>query len=123
MRQFFESNWTPAVLDLAKELGTQQVYISIEESSSWDRSKDTLSDLGIELDRLGVILDPTTHLDEISRPSAERRWVSTPRNRIGLRRLPYLAHIRSLVMELREVGVMSDKVTFLNDLVFTTQDV
>ncbi|RMX87338.1 hypothetical protein D0869_02432 [Hortaea werneckii] len=74
-----------------------------------------------------VILEPTTHLDEISRPPAERGWVLTPRDRIRLRRLPYLAHTRSLVMEpffeLRKVGVMFDKVIFLNDLVITTQGV
>ncbi|RMY50919.1 hypothetical protein D0863_14739 [Hortaea werneckii] len=125
------SSWIPAVLDLVKELGTQEVYISIQESGSWDRSKDALKGLDNELDRLGVrrriILDPTTHFDEISKPPAERGWVSTPRDRLELRRIPYLARLRNLVMEplfeLRQSGVVFDKVIFLNDVVFTTQDV
>lgn len=125
------NNWIPAVLDLVKELGTQEVYISIQESGSWDRSKDALKVLDVDLDRLGVqrriILDPTTHFDEISKPPAVTGWVSTPRDRLELRRIPYLARLRNLVMEplfeLRESGVVFDKILFLNDVVFTTQDI
>ena len=47
--------------------------------------------------------------------------------RLELRRIPYLARLRNLVMEplfeLRESGVVFDKILFLNDVVFTTQDI
>lgn len=126
------SHWIPAVLDLVKEIGPDNVFISVQESGSWDDSKGALSFLDEELQRAGVprkiILDPTTHIDEISKPPAETGWLWTSRNKMELRRIPYLSRLRNLVMEpLHEMheqsGTTFDKILFLNDVVFTNNDV
>ena len=66
------SNWNKAVLELAKHLGPENIYISIYESGSWDDSKGALRSLDAELGQLGVpqtvILDKTTHADELANP-------------------------------------------------------
>ena len=125
------SHWVSAVIDLAKELGHDNVFVSVQESGSWDDSKGALSILDEELEKAGIrrkiILDPTTHLDEINEPAAETGWIWTRRDKMELRRIPYLARLRNLVMEplykMHNSGEAFDKILFLNDVVFTTQDV
>lgn len=126
-----KSHWISAVLDLVKEIGRDNVFVSIQESGSWDDSKGALAYLDAELDRAGIrrkiILDPTTHLNEVNKPPAKSGWIMTPRDRMELRRIPYLARLRNLVMEpmyrLEEAGERFDKILFLNDIVFTNEDV
>ncbi|MCJ1239795.1 hypothetical protein MMC14_007793 [Varicellaria rhodocarpa] len=123
--------WNQAVLDLAEHLGPDNVYISIYESGSWDDSKNALRQLDHDLERLGVQrtieLKDTTHADEIAKPSGEEGWIDTPRGTKELRRIPYLAKLRNLslkpMMEMALNGVKYDKVLFLNDVAFTTQDI
>ncbi len=121
------SYWNWALLDLVKYFGVEDVYVSIYESGSWDDSKGALRVLDKELDRLGVrrtiILDPTTHADEIAKPPTASGWIDTPRGKKELRRISYLSGLRNLSLrpleKLEEVGVLFDKLLFLNDVVFT----
>lgn len=125
------SHWSAALLDIVDEMGRNNVFVSIKENGSWDDSKGALSLLHSKLQTAGirskVILDPTTHIDEISRTPSERGWVWTPRDRMELRRIPYLAGLRNLVMEplyeMQRQGEKFDKILFLNDVVFNSDDV
>jgi hypothetical protein len=123
------SHWNNAVVELAKTLGPENVFISVYESGSWDDSKGALRELDGQLERLGVsrniTLSETTHLDEISRQPTRHGWIETPRGRTELRRIPYLARLRNLTLrpleELLEQGKIFDKILFLNDVVFTVR--
>lgn len=125
------SHWNQAVVELAKELGRENVYVSVQESGSWDDSKGALRALDAQLEEAGIsrriVLDNTTHLDEINKPPAETGWIRTPRGKMELRRIPYLAKLRNLAMEplydLEKAGLRFDRILFLNDVVFNTWDV
>ncbi|CZT23944.1 related to polysaccharide export protein (CAP59) [Ramularia collo-cygni] len=129
------SHWIPAVLELVKEIGKDNVYISVLESGSWDNSKGALRELDVKLGELGVnrkiVLDDTTHADEIAKPPTKEGWIHTPRVAKGekeLRRIPYLARLRNEVLQplydLQSNGVEKfDKILWLNDVVFSTHDV
>ncbi|KAL8948285.1 MAG: hypothetical protein Q9222_005520, partial [Ikaeria aurantiellina] len=117
-------------LDLVSFLGPKNVYISILESGSWDDSKGALRELDAELEKLGIaktiILDKTTHVDEISAEPGSSGWISTPRGRYELRRIPYLSRLRNRSLEPLtrlaedpENPVVFDRILFLNDVVFT----
>ncbi|KAL8921806.1 MAG: hypothetical protein Q9208_005563 [Pyrenodesmia sp. 3 TL-2023] len=125
------SHWNEAVLRLVGHFGAENVYVSILESGSWDDSKGALKDLDAALGRLGVgrkiILERTTHADEIGQTPASVGWIDTARGKRELRRIPYLSRLRNRSLEplaeLAEEGIKFDQVLFLNDVVFTTQDV
>ncbi|KAL8682596.1 MAG: hypothetical protein Q9186_001369 [Xanthomendoza sp. 1 TL-2023] len=125
------SHWNQAVLRLAEHLGPKNVYISILESGSWDDSKAALRLLDNDLGKLGVertiILDGTTHADEIAATPESNGWIDTSRGKKELRRIPYLSRLRnrSLVplAEMADKGIKFDKILFLNDVVFDTPDV
>lgn len=115
------------MIALSKALGTENVFVSVQESGSWDDSKGALRLLDTELGGLGVsreiILDETTHIEEIGRPPAGEGWIKTPRGKTELRRIPYLSRLRNLTLKplyrLAEEGEMFDRVVFLNDVAFT----
>lgn len=121
------SHWNSAVLDLVRHVGPAKIYISIYESGSWDDSKGALRQLDVELGKLGVrrtiVLDETTHADEIANPPSQRGWINTPRGKKELRRIPYLSRLRNLTLkpleELVSEGLVFDKILFLNDVIFT----
>lgn len=123
------SHWTNAVLRLVDTFGRKNVFVSIYESGSWDKSKDALNFLDNQLSRLNVsrsiILDEKTHANEIAADPAPEGWVQVSRGRPELRRIPYLAKLRNTVMEplkeLSKKGVLYDKVIFLNDVVFNAR--
>lgn len=120
------SHWNRAVLRLVDHFGAHNVYISILESGSWDDSKGALRWLDGELGRLGVqrtiILDETTHADEIAATPGSSGWIDTARGKKELRRIPYLSRLRNRSLEpldkLAEEGIRFDRVLFLNDVVF-----
>lgn len=120
------SHWNDAVVALAKHFGPENVYVSVYESGSWDNTKDALRLLDQELGDLGVqrtiILDETTHVDEITKPPASSGWIDTPKGTKELRRIPYLAGLRNLSLkpleDLATIGLHFDKILFLNDVVF-----
>ncbi|GAB7352058.1 hypothetical protein MBLNU459_g2566t1 [Dothideomycetes sp. NU459] len=125
------SHWIPAVLDLTRHFGADNIFISVVESGSWDNSKDALRELDLELEKAAIqrkiVLNDTTHADEISSPAIGEGWIKTPRGKIELRRIPYLSRMRNLslqpLVELAEAGMRFDKILFLNDVVFDTEDV
>jgi hypothetical protein len=103
--KILRSHWIPAVLELVKEIGKENVYVSVQESGSWDDSKGALRELDSKLEELGVqkkiVLDATTHADEIAKTPGKEGWIYTPRVGEGekdLRRIPYLARLRNEVM-------------------------
>lgn len=124
-------SWNKGVVALAEAFGPSNVYAHIIESGSWDGSKAALHELGESLDALGVgkeiTLANTTHADEIAHPPAEpgNGWIRTPtpRDKIELRRIPYLARLRNVALKhlrgLAKNGVTFDYVLFLNDVHFT----
>ena len=127
--KILRSHWVPAVLELAAHLGKEDVFVSVQESGSWDDSKGALRELDLALGEAGVrrriILDDTTHADEIGKTPADSEpgWIQTPRGERELRRVPYLARLRNLVLEpLEELagkGERFDRVLFINDVVLT----
>ena len=125
--KILRSHWIPSVLGLVDHFGKDNVYVSVQESGSWDNSKGALRELDKALEQAGVrkriILDETTHEDEIKKSPAESGWIQTSRGAKELRRVPYLAKLRNLVLaplqELAEAGEHFDKILFLNDVVFT----
>jgi hypothetical protein len=118
--------WIPNLIALTAEIGPRNVFVSVYESGSWDGSKAALQMLDDVLANnsipRSIVLDETTHLDEISRSPGAKDWVKTPRGKSELRRIPYLAKLRNIAMqplyELENTGVVFDKVLFLNDVVF-----
>lgn len=123
------SSWIEAVVDLAKYLGPDQVYVSVYESGSWDDSKGALRLLDSRLEELGVnktiILNESTHADEIAQVPAPSGWIDTPRGRKELRRIPYLSRLRNLSLkplaDLAANNITFDKILFLNDVVFSVR--
>ncbi|KAK5117431.1 hypothetical protein LTR85_008816 [Meristemomyces frigidus] len=141
------SHWAPAVAQLARDIGPENVYVSIYESGSLDASKEVLQILDTDLEISGIrrkiVLDETTHKDEVEKQHTQAGWVQMPVDRSYRqnwtdwftlekgtwvpRRIPYLARLRNLVMqplyEMQQSGETFDKVLWLNDVVFNTDDV
>ncbi|KAH7493576.1 hypothetical protein FOMA001_g1010 [Fusarium oxysporum f. sp. matthiolae] len=103
-------HWGPAVIELAKLFGRENVFVSVYESGSWDKTKRELHHMDQELERLGVPhrveMSDVTHKDEIENPNKGEGWIDTPRGK-----------------HLSKKGEHFDKVLFLNDVVFTADDV
>jgi hypothetical protein len=127
------SHWNEAVVNLTKHLGINNVFVSVHESGSQDNTKGALSDLDFELKELGVrrSIELNQTLDQqiaeiMTRPeTVEEGWMATPRGKIELRRIPYLARLRNRVMENLDaeaaLGRTYDIVLWLNDVVFTVR--
>jgi hypothetical protein len=127
------SHWCAAVIELAKFFGPDNVYVSLYESGSIDNTKGVLQAFDQDLESWGVrrtvILDEHDQLEEVANAPEEYKpgWVYTSENAFELRRIPYLANLRNEVMkplyEEEEVGRSYDYVLWLNDVVFTVEDV
>lgn len=103
---------------LAFVIGYSNVYISIYENGSIDRTKEYLHDLQYELDALGVA----------------NRIVMEPSEQDYARRIPYLAPLRNIVLEPMQEWIMDQsrnvsetdqipaKILFLNDVFWTAED-
>ncbi|KAJ5982434.1 hypothetical protein N7451_012534 [Penicillium sp. IBT 35674x] len=80
--EILRSHWNDGILHLAKEVGSENMFLSVFESGSWDGTKSALRDLDRALDALGVARNITmsekTHHDETSAPPAEHGWIDTP---------------------------------------------
>ena len=126
--------WMSSLLALVKALGPSNVFVSIMESGSQENTKGALSELEVQLNELGVetklVLGVDVHgqLEEISNPPSEEEgregWIYTGRWDTGweVRRIPYLAKLRNVVME--PLNAMSskrkfDRILWINDVVFT----
>ncbi|TRX96728.1 hypothetical protein FHL15_002394 [Xylaria flabelliformis] len=130
--------WSDAILDLVDYFGPENIYFSAIESGSQDESKAALLDLQTLLDMKGVANTITLgqtvweQLDEIyTRPPPDVRvptWIwNVAEAQWEMRRIPYLARVRNQAMEpLKELennGITFDKVLWLNDVVFDTEDI
>ncbi|KAL8965455.1 MAG: hypothetical protein Q9183_003845 [Haloplaca sp. 2 TL-2023] len=122
------SHWNQAVINVVKHFGSNNVYVSILESGSWDDSKGALKLLDEELGELAVdrtiVLDKTTHADEIAAVPSSDGWIDTTRGKKELRRIPYLSRLRNRSLEpldkLAGKGIKFDRILFLNDV---TEDI
>ncbi|KAK6842703.1 hypothetical protein PG990_005365 [Apiospora arundinis] len=131
--------WNEAVLGLVDYLGAPNVHFSAVESGSQEGTKDVLMELKEGLDARGVTNDISLgmtvweQLDEIdARPDPagprEPGWIwNAPEDQYELRRIPYLSRVRNQAMaplkQLEQQGRRFDKVLWLNDVVFDTQDI
>ncbi|KAK4942672.1 hypothetical protein LTR10_017621 [Elasticomyces elasticus] len=134
-----QERWGQALLDLIGVLGKDNVYVSIYESGSWDNTKELLQALEKVLVENSVprtvILDPTTHEDEVNASPLDEQgnprpgWIQTTTVGVGkeLRRIPYLARLRNKSLEplfdMHAQGHDFDKILFINDVVFRPSDV
>lgn len=139
----FRTHLIDQILDLVHALGVGNTYISIYENGSYDKTKDVLRDLHQQLEELAVpsriILDQTSHEDLVrGRPTEpEDGWIRVEqsgfekygihRGDYALRRIHYLAQLRNRVLEpleqLGAKGEMFDRILFLNDVIYSTDDV
>ncbi|KAL1895090.1 hypothetical protein Sste5346_005512 [Sporothrix stenoceras] len=143
--EILKSAWVDNLVKLVDHLGRDNVYVSAVESGSQDYTKDALIDLqnqlfarGVEhtielgttvweqLDELYAWPDPDTPRDQ--RPG----WIwDGEENHFALRRIPYLARVRNQAMAplLAEAaknngqGRRFDRVLWINDVAFDTEDV
>ncbi|EAQ87609.1 hypothetical protein CHGG_04228 [Chaetomium globosum CBS 148.51] len=111
--KILRSEWNKGVVELVKTFGSDNVFVSVYESGSWDDSKGALRELDQELDRLGVprkiILDDETHKDLINGPQQEEGWITIPDGKRMPRRIPYLSKLRNLSLQpLRELAMKRD---------------
>jgi hypothetical protein len=134
-----QDRWGQALLDLIGVLGKENVFVSIYESGSLDNTKDILRILDNVLAdndvSRSVVLDSTTHADEVSAGPLDDQgnprpgWIQTTTVGAGkeMRRIPYLARLRNTslkpLLDMRANGQSFDKVLFLNDVVFRPSDV
>jgi hypothetical protein len=125
--KILREHWNHALVALTNKIGPENVFVSIYESGSWDDTKGALRSLDYALEELKIprriVLDETTHLDEISRPPSVNGWVHTPGGTPELRRIPYLAQLRNAAMQplydIQNITIIPfDKIIFLNDVVF-----
>jgi hypothetical protein len=124
-------HWGPAVIELSKMFGKENVFVSVFESGSWDKTKRELHKMAQELERLEVPhrveMSDATHKDEIENPDKGEGWIDTPRGKRELRRIPFLAKLRNRTLQdlidLNKKGEHFDKVLFLNDVVFTVRHI
>lgn len=137
--KIIQDRWGQALLDLVGTLGKENVYVSIYESGSLDRTKDVLKILDDILTENkiphSVILDPTTHADEINAGPLDEEgnprpgWIQTTTVGAGkeLRRIPYLSRLRNTslqpLFDHQDLGKTYDKILYLNDVVFRPSDV
>lgn len=120
-------SWNEAVIDLVNHFGPDRIYVSIFESGSWDDTKGALRLLDNELQSLGVphsiVLEESTHADELARTPGPTGWIETPRGKKELRRVPYLSALRNISLKplakLAKEGIRFQRVLFLNDVVFS----
>lgn len=127
--RILRTSWNQGLLNLVSVLGPSNVFVSLYESGSRDGSKDAIGELDKALEVMGVprniTLDKNTHADAMASPPREpgNGWVETPRGRIELRRISYLARLRNTSLQpLKDMsrnGIEFDYVLFLGDVVFT----
>ncbi|EGS21769.1 uncharacterized protein CTHT_0036360 [Thermochaetoides thermophila DSM 1495] len=129
--KILRNGWNKGVVDLVNTLGHDNVFVSVYESGSWDKSKDALRELDQELGRIGVgrkiVLEETTHADLIKGPPEKEGWIEVSEGAMALRRIPYLSKLRNIslqpLLELAANGTSFHYVLFLGDVFFTVEDI
>ncbi|KAH8885117.1 polysaccharide export protein [Thozetella sp. PMI_491] len=131
--------WNDAVVHLVSALGPENIHFSAIESGSQDHTKEALTELKARLDALNVSntialgMTMWEQIDELGRrpdPSGDRKegWIwNAAFGQYDLRRIPYLSKVRNQALEplqsLASEGRRFDKILWLNDVVFDTEDV
>ena len=138
----FRTHLIEQIKDLVRLLGVENVYISIYENGSYDDTKGALRELQLLLEEMGVrntiTVNETSHEDIVrSRPTEPTTgWLKITQTGFessgiqkgdyALRRIQYLAELRNRALEplweLAEKGEKYDKILFLSDVVFTSDD-
>lgn len=123
------AGWSDAIVNLTHALGPENIWVSIYESGSRDGTKHELRMLGRRLSELGaghgiIMADVDDDMGTIV-PKDGPGWIDVS-GKPTLRRIPWLAELRNMnlepLRELTEENIMFDKVLFLNDVVFTSDD-
>lgn len=129
--RLLREQWNEALYDLVKELGVENVFVSLYESGSYDETQLALKELEANLEvlqvRKEIVLSDLTHKEEIAAQPTEHGWIDTPAGVNALRRIPFLASIRNKVFRPLEAltaqGEHFDMILFLNDVAFKPEDV
>ncbi|KAJ6578654.1 capsular associated protein [Mycena vulgaris] len=104
--------WTKQMRLLIKHLGPEQVFVSIYESNSHDRTKELLREFEAQLRRAGVRNSVVLDTDTRRRDG----WQSN-----GHERVQYMADMRNKALEPLQDGLAGkrfDKIIFFNDVYF-----
>ncbi|KAL2866012.1 glycosyltransferase family 69 protein [Aspergillus lucknowensis] len=115
------NHWIETVVELASVFGTDNIYVSASESGSTDETKNSLRELDKALDGAGVgrsiAFSDTSAQDEKSMTAASA----------ASRNPPYIPQLRNRALQplydLRDAGILFDRILFLGDVVFTVDDV
>ncbi|KAJ0422102.1 cryptococcal mannosyltransferase 1-domain-containing protein [Aspergillus carlsbadensis] len=110
--------WNEAVVGLADAFGSDNIFVSIYETGSSENTKNSLHDLdkSLETNRIGrrVITSVTEPQNAASRDHDSHHP-------------PYIPQLRNKCLEplydLRGAGLFFDRILFLSDIAFTTEDV
>ena len=131
--RILREHWNEAFYNLVKELGVDNVFVSVYESGGygWDDTQLLLRELEANLEVLQVrkqfTLSNLTRKEEIAAQPTEHGWIDTPAGVHALRRIPFLANIRNKVFDpldaLAAEGEYFDYILFLNDVAFNSEDV
>lgn len=125
------SRWNAALCELVQVLGVENVFVSIYESGSYDETQDALRELDVTLEALKIRrqinFSDISHADEIARHPTDHGWIKTPDGQKRLRRITFLSSVRNNVFtpleRLTAEGEHFDTILFLNDVVFSSEDV
>ena len=124
-----KGGWSEAVVNLTRALGPENVWVSIHESGSRDGTKKQLQLLDLRLSEVGAgheinMADVGEDMNKII-PQNGPGWI-TVEGRRKMRRIPFLAELRNMnlghLAALTAKGVFFDKILFLNDIIFTSDD-
>jgi Cryptococcal mannosyltransferase 1 len=121
-----KAGWSDAVVNLTQALGPDNVWISIHESGSRDGTKKELLRLGSRLRRLNAgheinMADVGEDMRNMI-PKNGPGWIDVQGKRM-MRRIPWLAELRNMNIEtLTASNITFDKILFLNDVIFTSDD-
>lgn len=120
-------HWNHAVVELARTLGPENVFVSVWESGSEDDTEDALQDLDHGLHRFGIPRNITLGfptVEQTSRTAAkDHGWMAGTHEIREQRRIPHLARRRNASLQpfynLLANGITFDRILFLEDVVFT----
>jgi Cryptococcal mannosyltransferase 1 len=121
-----KAGWSDAVVNLTQALGPDNVWVSIHESGSRDGTKKELLRLGSRLRRLNAgheinMADVSEDMHNMI-PKNGPGWIDVQGKRM-MRRIPWLAELRNMNIEtLTASNITFNKILFLNDVIFTSDD-
>lgn len=124
-----KAGWSQAIVNLTQELGPDNVWVSIHESGSHDGTKRELQSLDARLTQLGAghkisMADVEEDMQNMM-PKDGPGWINVHGKHM-LRRIPWLAELRNKniedLKELTDKNILFDRILFLNDIIFTSDD-